>query len=484
MLRYIFSVLMLLAFFSGCMSLDVKKSQGLKTILDTYKKENSSRQQKEEIRSSRGIKELSVIKSGMDFLVTLDVEEASLPVVVKRILDESKMAFQMGDIVLKGRVTSRFNKKPVLSSLKLLLSSDGYSCELKNGVLMFSDLQIGSEPSDPKAPPQPIASVQKEIAIDFLDADSIKSILDGLYPVLRTGFRRGGINFAVSPSRGMLYVSGPADKVQRAIKVIRLADRDQKHVVIEAMVVEFDSDAFEQLGADLSSAAGGEISSVATGFGSLTSNAITFTHTDNLRSTATFTAAVDFLVSQDKAELITRPYLSTLSGKPAQVHITRDRYVVVQEAAQGASITSPTPVSSGVMMQITPFIRPGGKIRLDFEVEDSSFVSTTGNIVVEVDKNHAMTSMMVASGQSIIIGGLVLHKESVSNSGLPFIRHIPGLNWLFSKQERDLDRREVMIYLTPKIWEPELNVPLIEPDALTIPEDEGELSLSPLEQFE
>lgn len=230
MLRYIFSVLMLLVFFSGCMSLDIKKSQGLKTIFDAYKKENSSRQQKEEIRNSRGIKELSVIKSGMDFLVTLDAEQASLPVVVKRILDESKMAFQMGGIVLKGRVTSRLNKKPVLSSLKLLLSSDGYSCELKNGVLMFSDLQIGSEPSDPKAPPQPIASVQKEIAIDFLDADSINSILDGLYPVLRQeGFRRGGINFAVSSSRGMLYVSGPADEVQRAIKVIRLADPLSHH---------------------------------------------------------------------------------------------------------------------------------------------------------------------------------------------------------------------------------------------------------------
>jgi len=212
------------------MSLDIKKSQGLKTIFDAYKKENSSRQQKEEIRNSRGIKELSVIKSGMDFLVTLDAEQASLPVVVKRILDESKMAFQMGGIVLKGRVTSRLNKKPVLSSLKLLLSSDGYSCELKNGVLMFSDLQIGSEPSDPKAPPQPIASVQKEIAIDFLDADSINSILDGLYPVLRQeGFRRGGINFAVSSSRGMLYVSGPADEVQRAIKVIRLADPLSHH---------------------------------------------------------------------------------------------------------------------------------------------------------------------------------------------------------------------------------------------------------------
>jgi type II secretory pathway component HofQ len=483
MIRYGFSVLIILGFFSGCMSLDLKGSDGLKAILDAYKKENSSREQKEGVRNRRGIKQLSIIKSGMDLLVTLDVEQASLPVVVKRILDESKMAFQMGDIVLKGHITSRFEKKPVVSSLKLLLSSNGYSCELKNGVLIFGDLYIVTEPPDPKALTQPIASVQKGIPIDFLDADSINSILDSLYPVLlNKGFRRGGINFAFNSNRGMLYVSGPSNAVQSVIKTVRLADRDQKHVVIEAMVVEFDSDAFEKLGADLSSAAGGEISSLATGFGSLSSNAITFKQTNNLKSTATFTAAVDFLVSQDKAELITRPYLATLSGKPAQVHITRDRYVVVQESTQGASITTSTPISSGVMMKVTPFVRPGGQIRLDFEVEDSSFIATTGNVIVEVDKNHAVTSMMVGNSQSIIIGGLVLHKESVSNSGIPWVRHIPGLNWLFSKQERDLDRREVMIYLTPTIWEPELNVPLIEPDALTSPEGEGKLS--PLEQLE
>jgi protein transport protein HofQ len=479
--RIILSALMLLTVLSGCMSLDVKKSKGLKTILEAYKKENSSLQRKEEIKDSHGIKELSMIKSGPDFLITLDLKEASLPVVVKRILDESKMAYQMGDIVLNGNVTSRFKNKPLVPSLKLILSSHGYFCELKNGVLMFGDLQIGSDPSDPKAPPEPMRIVQKEIAIDFLDADEITSILTGLYPVHSRNGSGGGINFAVNANRGMLYIRGPGDEVQKAVKIIRLADRDQKHVVIEAMVVEFDSDAFEQLGVDLSNAAGGEISALATQFGSITTNAITFTQTDNVKSAATFTAAVNFLVEQEKAELITRPYLSTLSGKPAQVHITRDRYVVVQEAQEGASITSSTPISSGVMMKITPFIRPGGKIRLDFDIEDSVFVPTSGNVITEVDKNQVSTSMMVSSGRSIVIGGLVLHNESLSNSGLPWLRHIPGLNWLFSKQRRNVDIREVMIYITPTIWEPELNVPLIEPDALSIPEGGGKLS--DLERF-
>ncbi len=242
------------------------------------------------------------------------------------------------------------------------------------------------------------------------------------------------------------------------------------------MVVEFNSDALEELGADIQNAADGAFSAINTSFGSLTQNSISFARTTGETNVTTFKAIVNFLVSQDKARLVARPYLATLSGQPANINITRDRYVVVQQAESGASVTTTAPVSSGVLMSITPYAMPDDKIRIDVNVEDSAFIPTTGNVTVEVDKNAAQTSMLVDSGQSIIIGGLVLNQFTSSNSGFPWLRHIPIVNFLFAKQSTDLNRKEVIIYLTPKIWKPDLTSPIYEPKALTIPEDSESLT--------
>jgi type II secretory pathway component GspD/PulD (secretin) len=77
----------------------------------------------------------------------------------------------------------------------------------------------------------------------------------------------------------------------------------------------------------------------------------------------------------------------------------------VQTAQQGGYVATPQAVSSGVMLVITPTAMSDGTIRMVVNITDSQFVPTTQNVAVETDQNPANTTMLVADGESIVIGG-------------------------------------------------------------------------------
>ncbi|HXG22617.1 MAG TPA: type II and III secretion system protein [Methylomirabilota bacterium] len=281
------------------------------------------------------------------------------------------------------------------------------------------------------------------------------------------------LTYGQQPKTNTLFLYGLPDEVQKAATVLRKADRDPLHVVIEALVVEFDVDAFEQFTADIAKLSEGPYSNIITNFGSLTENALNFTYMPGAHNRTELMATINALVAMNKARLISRPYVATLSGETANINITRDRYVVVQTAQNGATITTTNPVSSGITLNITPTILPDEQIRMQVDVEDSLFIPTVQNVAVEVDKNAAQTVMRVASGQAIVIGGLTLNRHTTGNSGAPWLRHVPGVNLLFSDQELTRNKQEVVIYLTPHLWSPDLQAPLIAPATFGIREEEG-----------
>ncbi len=73
-----------------------------------------------------------------------------------------------------------------------------------------------------------------------------------------------------------------------------------------------------------------------------TGNMISFSQlpSDATKLLTSFDAAINFLVSDNKARLISRPYIGTLSGQKAQINIASNRYVIVNEA-NGSVGTSP-----------------------------------------------------------------------------------------------------------------------------------------------
>lgn len=455
-------ICLLSALLFGCIPPSyVKKDKQLQSLLIAYKDQQSILEKKREARKGQGIKKLAVEETPDGYVVSADLDKASISTVVNRIFEETGSAYMLDNSVLRGKITARFSNFALLKSLNLILEPIVLTAESRDETIVItSGLSLGTDSDRTHA----------EVIINNLDIVTVSEFLNGLYPVNpATGVRV--INFGTIPNTNTVFLNGSKVEVTNAIKVLKKADTEIKHVMLEVILIEFNSEDFERLGSNITDLATHGYGGVNLNFGSFAQDAIQFTHSSknslaNPAGATTFTAMIDVLISEQKARLISRPFVSTLSGHEATVNITSNQYVIIDNSVEGATITAPSPISSGVMLKITPTVLPDDIIRMDVYVEDSQFGDNVANVSVVVDKNSAKTIMQVEDGQTFIIGGMVLNRNTWTNSGFPLLRKIPILNAFFSKQSQRTKDEEVVIYVTPHIWEPNVHSPLLQEDAL------------------
>jgi len=223
------------------------------------------------------------------------------------------------------------------------------------------------------------------------------------------------------------------------------------------------ADAIESLGFALRDYQQQRLSALSTNIGSETARALQFTFQSLARGNFTslkYTGILDLLFRKNLGRVIARPYLASLTGKTSALKITEDRSIVVQSAEGGTAVASTKEISSGVELKITPTVHLSGSINMQIEVEESEFLPSTGNIASSKNTNRAQNIMQVGSGESIIIGGLMLNKRQWSKGGLPWLREVPILNIFTSSQRRTEVDKEVLVVVTPHLYSPGLRTPL------------------------
>jgi type IV pilus assembly protein PilQ len=69
-------------------------------------------------------------------------------------------------------------------------------------------------------------------------------------------------------------------------------------------------------------------------------------------------------------------------------------------------------------------------------------------------KKQTETSLIVRDGETIVISGLTKQKNAVGTSGIPGLKNVPGLRWLFQNEDKGEKMEEVLIFITPRILQP------------------------------
>ncbi|MBE9540729.1 MAG: type IV pilus secretin PilQ, partial [Proteobacteria bacterium] len=70
---------------------------------------------------------------------------------------------------------------------------------------------------------------------------------------------------------------------------------------------------------------------------------------------------------------------------------------------------------------------------------------------VPIKTKNANTEMMVASGDTVIIGGIYKENTSEVEEGVPWLSKVPILGWLFKREEKKKEKSELLIFLTPTV---------------------------------
>jgi type IV pilus assembly protein PilQ len=158
------------------------------------------------------------------------------------------------------------------------------------------------------------------------------------------------------------------------------------------------------------------------------------------------------LENSGEGKIVSTPRITTLNGEKATI-------------SQGTKIPFSSVSDSGtdvifenaeLKLEVTPEINPDGSILLDINVSNSSVgsvVPTATGDAVSIDEKKAQTKALVRDGQTTVIGGIFIEQETDGSSGVPILKDIPYLGRLFRSTTKKRDRRELLIFITPRIVE-------------------------------
>lgn len=152
--------------------------------------------------------------------------------------------------------------------------------------------------------------------------------------------------------------------------------------------------------------------------------------------------------AERRGEVISSPKVLTEDNQTAK--ISSGKQIPFQEAsASGATTTSFQDAS--LLLEVTPKITPEGKISLKLNIQNAD---TTGEVyggVPVIRKDEVSTNVLLEDGQTIVLGGVFRTAKSDGKSKVPFLGDIPGVGRLFKYDNKENNKEELLIFITPKL---------------------------------
>jgi type II secretory pathway component GspD/PulD (secretin) len=184
-------------------------------------------------------------------------------------------------------------------------------------------------------------------------------------------------------------------------------------------------------------------------------------HVGIVDSQQDFDVVINYLKTLGKSKIIASPSLSVVNNQEAKIHIGERRAYVTTTTTTGTTTTTVaeevTYVDVGVRLAVIPMINEEGYITMKVKPEISSVIgnviTSSKNLVPIIDTNTAETTVIAKDGSTIIIGGLGREEKTESSEQVPFLGRIPILGFLFRNKTQTVERTEIVIMLTPIIFE-------------------------------
>jgi general secretion pathway protein D len=167
-------------------------------------------------------------------------------------------------------------------------------------------------------------------------------------------------------------------------------------------------------------------------------------------------AVLQALGKDNKAQVLAAPQVMVLDNEKAEIKVG-DRISVQTQQQSGVTtgvLNSYQYLETGVLLAVTPRINSGGMVTLEINQEvsqaDPASVSAA-NPNPNVGTRNARTSVAVASGESVVLAGLIRENNGRSTRGLPLLSKIPVLGAIFGTQSYNRARTELVMVVTPRI---------------------------------
>lgn len=167
-------------------------------------------------------------------------------------------------------------------------------------------------------------------------------------------------------------------------------------------------------------------------------------------------STLQFFSQTGIADVISSPRIIVRSSEQGRVQIGTDISVTERTITPAGVTTSVRQIPTGIIVTVTPQVMKEGKIDfvyLDLEISQSNAI-TSGDAPT-ISKNSTKTHLLLVDGEEVFLSGLYTNRESVTRTGIPFLKDLPwwvfGLRYIFGSDERTSSRRDFAILLKAEI---------------------------------
>lgn len=344
---------------------------------------------------------------------------------------------------------------------------------------------------------EPLQSEQ--FSLNYHRADNVAKLLAGLSPLggggsgntaLRMLSKRGS---TISDTQSnLLFVTDIPSKLEEIRTFIKAIDIGARQVMIEARVVEA-NDTFNrdigmklnlinskanQIGGTGVYAAGGRMTPAVTSGTTTTPatliqnpmagvNLPSFTSTGGTLALSLFNSAATRILNLELAALesdgvgkiISSPRVITANNVKAKIEDGTEVPYVTTQSSGGTTTQTVSFKSAKLSLEVTPQITPEGTVQMALIVkkEEPDFTrAILGN--PPIISSIVETNVVVENGGTVVVGGVFVTRNQANTEKVPFLGDIPFFGWLF-KYKSDLgERRELLVFITPRILSEKLRL--------------------------
>lgn len=270
----------------------------------------------------------------------------------------------------------------------------------------------------------------------------------------------GQVTVIADTDTNSLLVRTSPQNYEKVKNVLDELDRPVAQVLIKVLIAEVTHDNSDDIGTELSVLnlrANGNGQQGGTNFniptnGSQATGLVVQVLENNV------SAAIRALESQGKLDVLSRPYILASDNQLASITVGQEiPFVTNSRITDTGGIVNTTEYGDiGILLDVIPHINPDGLVILDVAPEISALSGSNVQINEFVSqpiiaKRSAQSRVGVRNGQTIVIGGLMEDRNTVTLDKVPILGDIPLLGLLFQRHQSTKTKTELLIFLTPHV---------------------------------
>lgn len=404
--------------------------------------------------------------------MTMDFVNAEVTNILRLIGEVSNLNIIWGPEV-KGNVSMRLRNVPWDQALDLVLENNGLGMRREGNVIWITtrDKIAKIEAEEKKKREEEEAERKKKLeaeqeakkaeplvteylTVNYVDVESIKKLISE-----NVKGPRGKLS--VDTASKTIIMTDTASNIQSAKELKARQDKPVKQVMIEARIVEARTSFSRELGVNW----GGSYQTQHNPWGNTGDGTYGYNFSTNFTIPAATTAGMNFVNTAATKLLNAQIALAETEGEvktlSAPKIVTRD--TIKATIKQGTKIVLPSgtdangnktyqQVDATLKLEVTPKITPNDMVIMNIDVSDDfpDYANARGDNV-PINTKNAQTEMMIASGDTVVIGGIYKEDKSSTEEGTPWLRNVPILGWLFKARNATDSRSELLIFLTPTV---------------------------------